>query len=195
MVTAEDFMAALEKDPEYQARIAAQDAATAAGVAVLRRAEQPIVQDLKAVGVDVSSVWDLVNTSVPYPDALPVLKRLLVRGGYPDRVMESLGRALTVGPARPMWDELAEMYQRPRGSGEEVGLAVMLSGTGTEAELDRMMAFVQDETLSPDSRLLFLDTIHRVGGERGRLFLGGLLSDAYFWRTARSLLRTKKRRR
>jgi hypothetical protein len=57
----------------------------------LREAERPIVDDLKRAGVSVSSVRDLVNTSVPYPDALPILLAHLKRGGYPERVMESLG--------------------------------------------------------------------------------------------------------
>jgi Flp pilus assembly protein TadB len=64
-----------------------------------RRAELPIVADLRAVGVDVHSVWELVNTSVPYPAALAVLLKHVQLAGYPDRVMESPGRALAVEPA------------------------------------------------------------------------------------------------
>ena len=52
-----------------------------------------------AVGVEIDSVWDLVNTAEPYPAALPVLMEHLERDGYPDRVMESLGRALAVKPS------------------------------------------------------------------------------------------------
>jgi hypothetical protein len=42
---------------------------------------------------------DLVNTSAPNPSALPVLMEHLERGGYPERVMESLGRTLAVKPS------------------------------------------------------------------------------------------------
>lgn len=61
------------------------------GARLSREAEKPILRDLGDVGEQVSSVWDFVNTSRPYPRALPVLLRHFQQGGYPDRVMESLG--------------------------------------------------------------------------------------------------------
>ena len=98
-VTAEDLLRELEVDPGYHARVEAAEAERGERVRQLRAAERPIVADLNAVGLSVSSVWDLVNTSVTYPDALPILLAHLERGGYPDRVMESLGRALAMKPA------------------------------------------------------------------------------------------------
>src|SRR5690242_13811090 len=92
-ITAGELVAEQARDPEYQRRFAAAEAERQARAQVLSAAEQPILRELHAVGVDVSSVWDLVNTSAPYPLAIPVLLRHLERGGYPDRVMESLGRA------------------------------------------------------------------------------------------------------
>ncbi|WP_241975559.1 MULTISPECIES: hypothetical protein [unclassified Cryobacterium] len=64
------------------------------------------MKDLRSAGVEVNSVWDLVNTADPYPKALPILLDHLQRGGYPDRIMESLGRALGVGPAASVWETL-----------------------------------------------------------------------------------------
>src|SRR5690242_13923443 len=95
-ISATELMARLQNDPEYQRKVQAAEAERQVRVQALRLAEQPIVADLRAVGIQVDSVWDLVNTSDPYPAALPILMEHLEGGGYPERVMESLGRALAV---------------------------------------------------------------------------------------------------
>jgi hypothetical protein len=111
-------MARLQKDQEYQRKKEVFDADVRERVSVLRQAEQPIVANLRDAGVQVESVWDLVNTTEPYPAALPVLIEHLERGGYPDRVMESLGRALAVKPALVFRERLKALYLTPRVSGE-----------------------------------------------------------------------------
>ena len=98
-MTLAEHDALLKEEGRYDAMVEAQrqrDEKVEAQAAELRLAERPIVEDLVAVELDVSSVWDPVNSSKPYPRALPVLVEHLERGGYPDRVMESLGRALAV---------------------------------------------------------------------------------------------------
>ena len=124
-VTAAELMALkaekLRTDPAYRAQTEAVEAERQERSRELRRAEQPIVADLRAARVDVESVWDLVNTSEPYPDALPILLNHLQRGGYPDRVMESLGRALAVNPAAPAWETAPARDANglhPSGAGE-----------------------------------------------------------------------------
>src|SRR6266540_6440176 len=114
-MTAAELMALkadrLRTNPEYRAQTEKVKAEREARVWELREAEKPIVEDLRRAGVDVSSVWDLVNTSVPYPDALPVLLEHLQRGGYPDKVMEGLATALAVRPASFAWENLRDLYQ------------------------------------------------------------------------------------
>ncbi len=105
-MSATEFMAQMARDEEYQAKKAAFDTDLQERADGLRAAEQPIVADLRVAGVEVDSVWDLVNSSEPYPAALSVLVDHLERGGYPVRVMESLGRALAVKPAATFWDRL-----------------------------------------------------------------------------------------
>ncbi len=126
-MSATEFKAQLDKDNEYQRQRAVFDAGVLERASVLRVAEQPVVAALHSVGVQVDSVWDLVNTSEPYPDALPVLMEHLERGGYPDRVMESLGRALAVKPAVAYWVRLKALYLAPQNPGEEDGVAVALA--------------------------------------------------------------------
>jgi len=56
---------------------------------------------LRRAGVQVKSVFDLVNTSTPYPGAIPVLIGLLstVKEGW---IKQGVVRALTVKEARPV---------------------------------------------------------------------------------------------
>ena len=186
-ITAAELMAKLQGDPEYQRRTQAVEAERQERVHKLRQAEQPIVADLRAAGVDVLSVWDLVNTSVPYPKALPVLLKHLQAGGYPDRVMESLGRALAVGPAAFAWHSLHESYLQAKGSGEMEGLAVALAASATPEHLDALIALL-DETSRGSTRIHFLRAIKRVGRQRGLEVIKSLRNDALYGAEARALL-------
>jgi hypothetical protein len=188
-------MRELEADPEYQARVAAAEAEREERTRLLRKAERPIVEDLNAAaGEAVSSVWDLVNTSVPHPDALPILLAHLKRGGYPDRVMESLGRALAVGPAVAWWDDLKRLYLSARGPGEEDGTAVVLAACATKAQLDDLIAFLDVEERG-ESRIYFVRPIKRLGGERGREVLESLRDDPTLGREVTAALDGRSRNR
>jgi len=186
-MSATEFMAQLAKDKEYQRKKAALDAELAERESVLREAEQPIVADLRAEGVDVESVWDLVNTAEPYPAALPVLMEHLERGGYPERVMESLGRALAVKPSVTFWERLKAHYLAPRDPGEEDGAAVALAACATEAQLDDLIGFLSVEARG-QSRIYFIRPILRVGGTRGREAVEALRDDPVFGKEATALL-------
>lgn len=180
----------LRDDPEYRARVEAAEAERQARVAALRAAEEPIVQDLRAARIEVGSVWDLVNTSEPYPDALPVLLAHLERGGYPERVMESLGRALAVKPSVAYWERLKALYRSARNAGEEDGVAVALAACATKAQVADMVEFLSWEERG-DSRIYFLRPIKRLGGAEGRQLLERLRDDPTFGREATALMKVR----
>lgn len=185
--TAAELMAELAADPEYRAAVAQDEAMRQARSAILRTAENPIVTDLNTVGVQVDSVWDLVNTAEPYPDALPVLLDHFERGGYPDRVMESLGRALAVKPSVEWWDRLRERYLGARNPGEEDGAAVALAACATSEQLDDLIGFLSIARRG-ESRIYFLRPIQRLGGRAGREILESLRNDPTFGKEASALL-------
>lgn len=184
-------MAQLADDPEYQRKLRIVRAERQVINDELRKAEQPIVRDLRTIGHDISSVWDLVNTSQPYPDALPVLLEHLTKGGYPDRVMEGLGSALAVRPAAFAWMRLRELYLSAQGPGETEGLAVALAASSTSEHLEEMIALLHEGSRG-DSRIHLLGSIKRTGGRRGLDILASLTKDPVFGREATALL--KKRR-
>lgn len=187
-ISASDLMAELEADPEYQRKAQAAEAERQARAEVWRRAERPIVADLRAVGVEVDSVWDLVNTAEPYPAALPVLMAHLERGGYPERVMESLGRAIAVKPAIEFWPRIKARYLDARDAGEEDGSAVALAACATATQLEELVGFLGVEERG-DSRIYFLRPIKKLGGARGRTVLESLKEDPVFGKEARALLK------
>lgn len=190
-MTAAELMAQLDGDPEFQREKRAREIETEQRARSLREAEQPIVKDLhRRGGVDVASVWDLVNTPEPYPDALPILLEHLERGGYPDRVMESLGRAMAVKPAAFAWGALLALYLRAEGHGEMEGLAVALAASATPQHLDSMISLLGDDSRG-DTRIHLLRAINRVGDVRGTEVLESLRGDAVFGKEATALLKKR----
>lgn len=69
-----------------------------------REAEKPVLEDLSRVGVKVETVWDLVNSRTPYPQAVPVLAKHLAYP-YPIKNREALVRSLIVKESKGVADE------------------------------------------------------------------------------------------
>lgn len=189
-ISAAELMAQLAGDEHHISQSAAAQLKRDVRTQQLHDAEQPIVRQLRGLGLDIASVWDLVNTSEPYPEALPVLLRHLERGGYPDRVMESLGRAMAVRASSFAWASLRDVYLAAQGPGDEEGLAAALAAAATASHMDDLLALVADESRG-QTRLHFLGAIKRVGGSRGRDVLESLRGDPLFGAEAENLLRRR----
>lgn len=183
----------LQNDPEYRSEVEAVEAERAERVRRLREAEQPVVAELRGAGVQVDSVWDLVNTSDPYHAALPILMDHLERGGYPERVMESLGRALAVKPSVEFWERLKMRWLQARDPGEEDGAAVALAACATKAQVDDLIDFLAVEERG-ESRIYFIRPILRLGGDRGREVVEALRDDSVFGKEAAALLKRGRKR-
>jgi hypothetical protein len=185
-VTAADLAAQLADDQQFQDEAAARESELRERTAAWRKAERPIVEDLHQVGVEVDSVWDLVNTSEPYPSALPVLVDHLETGRYPDRVLEGVARALAVRPAVAYWDRLKIAYLAAEGPDARDGIAAALAACATEAQLADLV-----ELLSGDngpSRIFLLRPIAHFGGEQGRAVLKTITRDPELGLEAEALL-------
>jgi hypothetical protein len=191
-VSAEELAAELESNPDWVRDRDAREAERQERSRRLGEAEQPVVADLRNGGVQVDSVWDLVNTSEPYPAALPVLMEHLERGGYPERVMESLGRALAVRPSVMFWERLKARWLNARNSGEEVGTAVALAACATKKQLDDLIEFLSIEERG-DSRIFFLRSIVRVGGDRGYEVLESVRDDPVLGQAATARLKRRRK--
>ncbi|NGO51586.1 hypothetical protein [Allomesorhizobium camelthorni] len=141
----------------------------------LRIEEEPILADLRGVGRDVNSVWDLANSSSPYPQAIPILLKHLLRC-YSDRTREGIARALAVPEmeVHEAWPVLVEEYRKaPMGkgilgpgdtkeyrSGAKDGLACALSVAATDATLPELIALAKD-CAHGESRVLLLSALKK----------------------------------
>jgi len=177
-ITADD-LARIKLYPDEIARLRAisedRERARMSRVARLGEEERPLVADLAKVGIRVRSVWDLVNTSRPYPDAIPVLLAHLLLP-YSDRNVEGIARALAVGHplVREAWPILVRRYEEaPTGSGRVApgdeeslrfsakdGLACTPAVAATERRVPEVIRLVRDPVMG-SSRILLLKVLKR----------------------------------
>lgn len=186
-VTAAELMAELENDPEYTAEARREEEARQTQISEWRRLEAPLVKDLRNAGFDVQSAWDLVNTSAPYREALPVLLEHLARS-YPDRVREGIARALAVAEARFGWETLLGLYrEEPANTDAKDGLAVAVAAVAGDADVSEVVSLARDQKHG-DSRVLLLRALRRAGTDEAREALESLATDPCLGEQARRLL-------
>lgn len=176
--TAAEFIRSLEADPEYVRRRAEQDEELAKLTAFYRDAEAPLVRDLAELGVEVGSVYDLVNDTVSYENAIPVLLDHL-RREYPDAIREGIARALGIPAARLLgWRVLVDEYRRTENENNRVkdGLAVALSGASDDSVVQELIDLAKDKN-NGDSRLLLLLGIKRSWRPEARQAIAELAHD------------------
>jgi len=109
-MTAAELMRGLEADPEWVARRDANEAGLEAISQECERDQIELVNEIRAVGIDIDCAWDLVNNQPhpvlkrrfvgPYQAAYPILIRHLYVQHHP-RVREGIVRALTVKDGGP----------------------------------------------------------------------------------------------
>jgi hypothetical protein len=102
-MTAAELVDLLNSCPEWVRQNADREARHRSEVEKTQREvkpeEDPLLLDLARAGCRVGSVWDLVNTSASYPDAILVLLKYLPLARHPV-LRNGIARALTVKEAR-----------------------------------------------------------------------------------------------
>jgi hypothetical protein len=182
------------------------------------RAEVPLVQELRAAGVPVESVWDLVNAgrkrpsrtfkiSTDPPEAIwdwldangrslaaivPLLLEHLQRP-YPDRVRAGIARALAVREARSAWPLLVKLYRQERGDWSRDGLAVALGNIADDDVVDELIALVKDPQ-NGRSRVLLLDALRRSRLPQARMALMEFGTDPVLQKEALRILHRRSKR-
>ncbi|MFO0631445.1 MAG: hypothetical protein U0168_01205 [Nannocystaceae bacterium] len=129
-----------------------------------RRAEAPLVDELRAAGFQVESAWDLVNTPGSYPKAVPILLAHLPRP-YPAAVREGIARALAVREASCGWELLTRLYRDEHEVRAKDGLAVAIAAAANDELIGDVIALARDTSQGP-SRLLLLGALERSADPR-----------------------------
>ena len=186
-------MARLNADPEWVARRAEEEADRQAREAEYRRAEAPLLEDLRTAGHMVQSVWDLVNTTRDYPDALPILLRHFERP-YPVPVREGIARALGVREARFAWPVVLRFFENESNVRVKDGLAAALAVIADQSVMPALIDVVRDQRYG-SSRVLLLRALTRSRDPRAHATIRDLAHDPDLQHEIRVILRRQDRSR
>jgi hypothetical protein len=180
-MTAAELSANLRANPEFLAKQKERDSERAERSARLRAEEEPVLADLRELGYEVKSVWDLVNSSSPYAAAIPVLVKHLQRP-YPDPIRGGIARALAVPDARHLWPTLVEEYRAEpaagpaHGLGAKDGLAAALAAVSSDDVIDELIALAKDK-VHGSSRLLLLRGLKKSKSVKAKEAIEELKTD------------------
>jgi hypothetical protein len=192
--TAAEYLAEKAADKDHVEMWKAKDEDLGRRQVEWAAAEVPIVAALRAIGLDVSSVWDLVNTADPYPEAVPVLFDHLHKP-YPERVVEGIIRALAVPESQSRWDELLQFFEA--ASSKEVGGLRWVAGCALDAAaddsvIDEVIRLVRDPRYGFDRAALF-PSLARSNDARAKMLLHELRDDPVLGKEVKKLRRMRRK--
>ena len=155
--------------------------------------EAPVIADLKAAGIDVRSVWEMVNSRASFAEALPIVLKHLGKP-YPRGVREGLARAMAEPAARFAWRELKAMYEREEDWQVKDALAVALANSAGKEEYDDLVDLVRDRSHG-SSRALSMSALDRSKEPRALAEIKSLENDTEVRPTVLDILKKHSRRK
>ncbi len=166
-ITAEALMRQLESDPEWVARRDEREALATKKREAMLLAQQPILQDLRAVGVSCKrlNLSDIEQDATVFRTAACLLLKHLQKP-YSDAVRESIARCLETKQAKPFFDLIVDSYIREprfnegRESGTKEALGAAVGVTADSKRLAVIVKLLRDPTHGP-SRVLLLKPLRR----------------------------------
>jgi HEAT repeat protein len=141
--------------------------------------ENKIIEELQQVGITISNIYDLVNTTKSYSQGLPILIELLRKGIPDDKLKEGVIRSLAVKEAKGLAGAtLLEEYNRiPKDKMMlrwAIGSALEVVVTGEE--LEPVINIVKDRT-NGMSRQMFVLALGKLPSEKTEQILIESLDD------------------
>jgi hypothetical protein len=192
-MSAEEHARQLQADPEFMRMRAEQEKDLAERRAQLKAAQAPLIADLAGIGLEVQSIYDLVNTSSSYNDAIPLLLEHL-RRPYPDVIREGIARALAVRATRKMgWSVLVDEFCKTDVSSKQLkdGLAIALAGASDDSVMQELIDLAKDKRHG-SSRILLLAGIKRSRRPEARRAIDELANDPELAKEIKSWHRNRK---
>jgi hypothetical protein len=192
--TAAELMAELEADPTFVARRCEDEQVHRAREAALRQEEAPLIEDLAKAGIHVQTVLHLVSEGSSSPKALPLLLEHLQRP-YPERVRESIARALAMPEAVGAWPQLVHLFETkadPTTTGVKWALGCTLASLATADGIVDLIRLVQDRRHG-GNRIALVDGLARSSDARARSALLEAGTDPELEREVRKALRQQRR--
>lgn len=177
-ITAAELQAQLSKDKEFQNWLKEKEEVRKMLEAAYAEDEKPLIQDLKKLGYNFSSSWDLVNTKSSYRNAIPILiahlsKRYLIKN------REGIARALAVKGAKGIACKaiLDEYNNTPKNlSNYRWVLGNTMAVIMVDDFIDSVVEIIQDES-NGESRQMFVAALGNTKSSKVRDVLQKLMND------------------
>ena len=130
-----------------------------------QRPEQPLLDDLRAIGISLDSIWsDSATTKVFPPQAFRIILQHL-RSAYPRRTREGMAAALARREARDVvWDDVLSLYRvetDDTGGTIKEALAWAIHVMARADDLKTLMELTRDPG-NGNSRLFFVRNLART---------------------------------
>lgn len=176
MKTAAQLLSELQQNPEFVAKQREREEQQRKAEQALAHAEVDLVRDLSAVGVPVTSVWNLVNSNEQYLLAIPVLLNHLDRT-YPAKVREGIVRALSVPAARGVASPaLISAFEQEQDAQLKWVIGNALSVVADEPSVAEIARIARNPRHG-EARQMLLLALSRIGTQTARGILEELLRD------------------
>lgn len=176
--TAEEFMNELKDNVQYQEALRKKEEERIAFEKYLEADEFELLTELNSIGLNIYSVWDLVNTNVSYPEAIPILIKHLQKD-YHERTKEGIVRALTVKDAKGKANcALISEYNMTPVEFESYRWAIgnAINMLITKEDIDSILKIVMNKD-NGISRQMFVMALGKIKSEKTENVLISLLDD------------------
>ncbi|MCU1509013.1 MAG: hypothetical protein JWQ12_1278 [Glaciihabitans sp.] len=157
-----------------------------------RKAEAPLVRDLREAGFQVDSLWDLVNAKYSFPRAIPILIEHLTRD-YPTRIRSGIARALAGPESAPYWFQLEQYFKLAEDTSEKQAFAVALRAAATEEHVEDLIRLFKDPS-NGRNRGLFIAPLVRSKNPAARAAVEAVEEDPVLGHEAKLRLYGRKKR-
>jgi len=143
------------------------------------RPKQPLLDELRAIGIPLAMIWETNHIKKMPPQALKLILHHL-RSDYPRKAREGMARALGRREARAVvWEDVValyrEEYDEPAGRVKE-GLASAIHEMARPADVDTLIELLKD-TKNGGSRIFFVRNLARTSSARAFEALYELQND------------------
>ncbi len=138
-----------------------------------------LLTELNKVGIIIDDIYDLVNTNVPYPEAVPILIKFLKDGISHQGIKSGVIRALAVPEAKGKIGTilLNEFYNTPT---DNISLRWTIGNTMevviSEEDIDEVIKIVGDK-VNGMSRQMFALALGKIPSEKSEDVLIQVLND------------------
>jgi len=188
-ITAAELLARLADNPDYQRKLREQESQRERLATELAADEADLVAEIRDSGVDVQSVWDLVNTNGRYRPAIPILVKHLNVAHHP-RTIPGIARALTTPEAKGIaFTPLVKLFQETEDAESELKwlLGAAIAEASTADNADEIIELAGNERHSGGRAFLPLGLI-AAPKEKALPILESWINDATLGENARKAI-------